>query len=78
MLPFLKALTCNPADLLGIEAGRIKTGAAADLVIFDPEEPWVCNAESLNSRSKNTPFDGRRLTGRVRHTVKDGKLVYSA
>ena len=78
ILPFLAALTCNPADLLGLESGRIKTGAVADLVIFDPNEPWVCDASKLRSRSKNTPFDGRRLTGRVRHTVKAGKFVYSA
>ena len=78
MLPFLKALTCNPADLLGIDAGRIAAGAVADLVMFDAEEPWVCDAKTLNSRSKNTPFDGRRLTGRVRHTIKDGVVVYSA
>ena len=77
-MPFLKALTCNPADLLGIDAGRIKAGAVADLVVFDPNEPWVCDAEKLRSRSKNTPFDGRRLTGRVRHTIKNGVVVYSA
>ena len=78
LLAFLKALTCNPADLLGIEAGRIKIGASADLVIFDPDEPWVCDASDLKSQSKNTPFDGRRLTGRVRYTVKSGEVVYAA
>ena len=78
MLPFLAALTCNPADLLGLDSGRLRVGAAADLVIFGPHEPWVCDAETLRSRSKNTPFDGRRLTGRVRHTIKAGALVYSA
>ncbi len=78
LLAFLKALTCNPADLLGIEAGRIQIGADADLVIFDLEEPWVCEASELKSQSKNTPFDGRRLTGRVRYTVKSGEVVYSA
>lgn len=78
MLPFLAALTCNPADLLGLERGRLNEGAVADLVIFDPNEPWVCHAEKLRSRSKNTPFDGRRLTGRVRHTIKDGEVVYSS
>lgn len=78
MLPFLAALTCNPADLLGLDSGRLREGAAADLVIFDPNEPWVCDASELQSRSKNTPFDGRRLTGRVRHTIKRGEVVYSA
>lgn len=78
MLPFLAALTCHPADLLGLERGRLNEGAVADLVIFDPNEPWVCHAEKLRSRSKNTPFDGRRLTGRVRHTIKAGDVVYSA
>ncbi len=78
LLAFLAALTYRPADLLGIEAGRIREGAVADLVIFDPNEPWVCDALKLRSRSKNTPFDGRRLTGRVRHTIKNGALVYSA
>ena len=78
MLAFLAALTHRPADLLGIEGGRIREGAVADLVIFDPHEPWVCDASKLRSRSKNTPFDGRRLTGRVRHTIKGGAVVYSA
>ena len=78
MLPFLAALTCHPADLLGLETGRLRQGAIADLVLFDLHEPWVCDAEKLRSRSKNTPFDGRRLTGRVRHTIKAGDVVYSA
>jgi dihydroorotase len=77
LLAFLGALTHRPADLLGIDGGRIRQGAAADLVIFDPHEPWVCDAANLRSRSKNTPFDGRRLTGRVQHTIKDGVVVYS-
>jgi len=78
LMAFLAALTCNPARILGLEAGRIAKGAPADLVLFAPNRPWVCDNAQLNSRSKNTPFDGRRMTGKAVHTIKDGKLVYSA
>ncbi len=75
---FLRAVTARPAELLGLNAGQIKEGAPADLVLFDPEMPWVCDSEKLRSRSKNTPFDGRRLTGRAVYTIKGGEVVYSA
>lgn len=78
LIPFLAALSCNPAKLLGLETGRIKRGAPADLVLFSPEMPWVCNNQALKSRSKNTPFDGRRMTGKAVYTIKDGAVVYSA
>ena len=74
----LSALTHRPADLLGLPQGRIENGVPADLVLFDMDIPWVCDSAKLQSQSKNTPFDGRRLTGRVIHTVKDGQLVFSA
>ena len=61
----LAALTHRPADLLGLPSGRIREGAPADLVLIDPDAPWVCDSDRLASLSKNTPFDGRRLTGRV-------------
>ncbi len=77
LMAFLAALTCNPAKLLGLNTGRIATGAPADLVLFAPNRPWVCDSEQLKSRSKNTPFDGRRMTGKAVHTVKDGDVVYS-
>ncbi|MEP1231555.1 MAG: dihydroorotase, partial [Litorimonas sp.] len=78
LMAFLAALTCNPAKLLGLPSGRIAKGAPADLVIFAPNQPWVCHSETLKSRSKNTPFDGRRMTGKAVHTIKDGAVVYSA
>ncbi|GLQ21799.1 dihydroorotase [Algimonas porphyrae] len=78
LMAFLRAVTVAPADLLGLEGGRLREGAPADLVLFDATEPWVLDSERLLSRSKNTPFDGRRMTGRVRHTFKDGRIVYSA
>lgn len=75
---FLRALTINPAQLLGLESGRIAEGAPADLVLFNPNTPWVCDADALRSQSKNTPFDGRRLQGRTVMTFVGGQCVYEA
>jgi dihydroorotase len=55
----------------------MQVGAPADLVLFDPAEEWVFTAEGSRSKSKNSPFIGKRLTGRVRHTIVDGRVVYS-
>jgi dihydroorotase len=78
LMTFLRAVTINPAQLLGISGGHLREGAKADLVIFSETEPWVVDPETLRSRCKNTPFDGRRMTGRVRHTIIGGDVVYSA
>ena len=78
LVPFLAAMTCNPADILGLETGHLKLGAPANLVLIDPNKPWLCDSEKLQSRSKNTPFDGRRLTGRAIKTIYRGEVVYSA
>lgn len=72
----LKALTINPARLFGLDTGRLCPGAPADLIIFDPDEPWVVNKDHLQARSKNTPFDEAKLQGRVRRTVVAGVPVY--
>ena len=76
LMQLLKALTFNPAKLLGLEAGKLMTGAPADLVLFDPDEPWVVNKDLLRSRSKNSPFDEARMQGRVLRTVVAGETVY--
>lgn len=76
LMAFLRAVTCNPADLLGLKAGRLRAGARADLAVIDPYAPWVCRSETLRSKSKNTPFDGRRLTGRAIATYVRGKRVF--
>ena len=78
LMTFLRAVTVNPAQLLGVEGGTLAEGAPADMVVFSETEPWVCDADSLLSRSKNTPFDERRMTGRVRYTLVGGEVVYSA
>ncbi|MEO0983721.1 MAG: dihydroorotase [Pseudomonadota bacterium] len=78
MLQALRPITCGPADLIGLKAGRLAKGAPADLIVFDPDAPWLCDREKLRSRSTNSPFDGRRLEGRVLKTVVGGEAVYSA
>lgn len=78
LLEALAAVTCKPADLLRLKAGRLGRGAAADLVIFDPDRPWQIDESQLKSRSKNTPFDKRPVQGKVLMTIVDGRTLYRA
>ena len=78
LIDLIRAVTCAPAELLGLSAGRIAKGAPADLVLCDLNAPVVIDADKLLSKSKNSPFDGRRLQGKVLRTVVDGRTVYSA
>lgn len=74
MSGMLAKLTCNPADMYGLDAGYLKEGGPADLVIFDPDETW--RYEKGYSKSVNSPFLGQELTGKVHVTVCAGKVVY--
>ena len=74
----LALLTAAPAQLLGLDAGRLSKGGAADFFVFDPERAWKVDADSLLSKSKNSPFDGRPVQGRVLRTVVDGRAVFVA
>jgi dihydroorotase len=79
-MPLLDALakvTVNPARLLGLSGGRMMKGAAADFIIFNPERRWTVTADSLTSKSKNSPFDEAELQGKVVRTVIDGRCVFS-
>ncbi|WP_142850796.1 dihydroorotase family protein [Telmatospirillum sp. J64-1] len=76
LLEVLRLVTCGPADLLGLKAGRLAKGAPADLVMFDPERGWQIKAEKFRSKSKNSPFDGRPVQGLVLRTVIDGRTVF--
>jgi dihydroorotase len=71
-----RALALNPAKRLGLNAGRLTVGAPADLVLFDPDVPYILDRFGLYSKSKNTPFDGQRMQGRVLRTWVDGAVVY--
>lgn len=74
----LAAITSRPARVLGVPAGTLEVGAAADLCLFDPARPWRVVAEALASQGKNTPFLGYELTGRVVRTLLSGRTVYAA
>jgi dihydroorotase len=73
-----RAMALNPARRLGLEAGRLAAGAPADLVLFDPDAPFVLDRATLRSKSKNTPFDGQRLQGKVRASYVAGNPVFEA
>ncbi|WP_439526942.1 dihydroorotase [Roseovarius mucosus] len=78
-LPALfRAMSLNPAKRLGLASGRLSIGAPADLVLFDPMKPFVLDRFALRSKSKNTPFDGARLQGKVCATYVAGTRVYEA
>jgi dihydroorotase len=72
----IKTMTLNPALLLGLPSGRITPGAPADLIIFDVNIPFILDRETLKSKSKNTPFDGHKLQGKVRRTIVAGKTIF--
>ncbi|MEQ8559305.1 MAG: dihydroorotase [Henriciella sp.] len=76
MLDALMPLTASPANIIGVPQGQLKEGAPADLILFDPEKPWFCEREHLRSRSLNSPFDGRRMVGRVMRTIIGGETVF--
>lgn len=72
----LRAMTANPAAILGLPCGRLQKGAPADLIVFDPDDPWVVDPAQLRSKCKNTPFDEAKLQGRVLRTLVAGRTVY--
>jgi dihydroorotase len=78
LLEVMRRLTCNPARILGLPVGRLAPGAPADLVLFDPEVAWQVSTDDFRSRSKNAPFDGRPVRGRVERTLVDGRTIFRA
>ena len=72
-------LSWRPAQLLGVEdrhGGPILEGRPANLCVFDPDEEWIVDPDAMHSRSRNTPYAGRRVRGRVRHTLLEGEPVF--
>jgi dihydroorotase len=77
LLEALRPLTDRPAAILRLPAGRLETGAAADLVVFDLERPRRIDVDAFRSKSRNSPFDGRPVQGQVLRTVIAGRSVFT-
>lgn len=72
----IKKMSTNPAKILGIPAGTLAVGANADIVLFDPQRKWTVDENALHGKSRNTPFKGMTLKGRVLTTIFHGRKVY--
>lgn len=72
----LATLTCNPADILGIDSGQIKVGAVADICLIDPDSEYECQPLNFVSAGKNSPFEGWLFNHQVSHTIFHGRLVF--
>ena len=72
----IRAMTLRPAEILRLPAGRLAVGAPADVIRFDPDEPYVLDPADLHSRCRNTPFDAARLEGRVKLTLVAGRVAH--
>ena len=76
-LDMVRVMSYNPAKLLKIDRGEIKEGAVADLTVFDPNETYTYEESSIVSKSKNTPWIGKKLQGKVNYTIVSGDIKYA-
>src|SRR6266704_846694 len=76
LMTLLKAMSSAPAKILGLAAGTLRQGSPADVIVFDPDVPWVLDPAELKSKCKNTPFDEAKLEGRVVRTIVAGRTAY--
>jgi dihydroorotase len=77
LMRLIDAMSTRPAQIFGLAAGTLKPGAKADIALIDLDEPWLVAKDALLSRSKNTPFENARFSGRTVQTYVGGKLVFS-
>ena len=78
LMRLIDAMSTRPAQIFGLDAGTLKAGARADITLIDLDEPWIVAKDMLLSRSKNTPFEDARFSGRAVATYVGGRCVYSA
>ena len=75
-LDLVKLTSYNPAQILKIEKGILEEGKIADITIFNPNEEYIYTIDKIVSKSKNSPFIGKKLKGKVKYTIVNGKIVY--
>jgi len=73
----ISKITRAPADILGLDAGTLSIGATADICVFDENEDWQLSCDAIHSHGKNTPFMGWNFQGKVKHSIIDGRLLFS-
>jgi dihydroorotase len=76
LMGLLRAMSSTPAELLHLAAGTLRPGSPADVIVIDPDVPWMVDPAELKSKCKNTPFDEAKLEGRVVRTIVAGRTVY--
>ncbi len=76
LMRLVEMMTVNPCRILGLPVPTLQPGAPADVVVFDPAQRWTVDPAKFHSKSKNTVFAGETLTGRVKYTIKDGRIVH--
>jgi dihydroorotase len=76
LIDLMRRLTLAPAEILRLSVGRLAPGAPADLVLFDPDCAGTIDTDEFRSKSKNSPFDGRPVKGRVERTLVDGRTIF--
>lgn len=76
LFDLVERMSTAPARLMGIEGGTLRPGSRADIVLFDPKEEWTVDPSSFRSKSRNTPFSGWEVTGRVKRTIVGGETRY--
>jgi dihydroorotase len=76
LMTLLKAMSTRPAELLGLPGGSLRPGAPADVIVIDPDVPWVLDRDELKSKCRNTTFDEARMQGRAVRTIVSGRTVY--
>ena len=73
----VETLSTNPARIFGLPGGNLKKGAPADIALVDLEKPWVMQENKILSKSKNTPFEEARFSGKVLQTLVAGRIIYT-